>query len=100
MIGVRADVEGSCKGTGGWFRATRVSVTYDHPFHAPQENTINIDFMDDQGGLGARISAELTPESARRLVAAIEAVLARAEAAGHLERDEPELSLVGVSQRS
>lgn len=85
MIVTQAQIEGSGKGAAGWFAASRVHVSYDHPFHAPHEHALNIDFVDDQGGLGARVSAELTVESARRLVAAIESVLARAEAAGHLE---------------
>ena len=97
MIGTQAKVEASCKGTGGWFRASKVAVTYDHPFHAHAENTLNIDFVDERDGLGARISAELTPESARRLVRAIESVLARAEAAGHIDAPESDETRPGES---
>ena len=54
-------ISGSAKGGSGWFRVTDGSVYFDHPVHAPYGHTLNIDF--------------LTPESARALMKAIEAVL-------------------------
>jgi hypothetical protein len=59
-------------------------VSYDHPYHAPHEHALNIDFVDEAQGPGARVAVELEAESARRLVDAIQAVLARAEAGGYL----------------
>jgi hypothetical protein len=46
----------------------------------PLEHALNIDFVNPEHGLGARIAVELSPESARNLVRSIEAALARGEA--------------------
>ena len=35
---------GSGKGANGWFNVTDAMVYYDHPFHAPMDHTLNIDF--------------------------------------------------------
>jgi len=88
MIGVQAKISGSGKGVGGWFVLDQVNVTYDHPYHAPEEHALNIDFVNEAHGPGARVAVELTPESARELVQAIQAALARAEAGGFIETRE------------
>ena len=54
-------------------------VYYDHPFHSPDDHTLNIDFVNEELGLDARIPVELTAESARALVQAIEAALESGE---------------------
>ena len=72
------DVEGSGKGTAGWFSLTRATVYFDHPQHAPAEHTLNIDFLNPQQGPSARVAVELTAQSARALAAAIESALASA----------------------
>jgi hypothetical protein len=68
-------VSGSAKGTDGWFRATDASVYFDHPVHAPEAHTLNIDFLAPGQGPSARVAVELTAESARALAKAIESVL-------------------------
>ena len=68
-------ISGSAKGPDGWFRVSDSSVYFDHPVHAPQEHTLNIDFLAPRQGPSARVALELTPASARALVKAIEAVL-------------------------
>jgi len=73
-------VSGSAKGPGdrgpdGWFRVTDGSVYFDHPVHAPEDHTLNIDFLAPGQGPAARVAVELTAESARALAKAIEAVL-------------------------
>jgi hypothetical protein len=74
---VKDRVEGSAKGPGGsWFRVSDVTVYFDHPVHAMAEHTLNIDFADPAKGPAARIARELTAESARTLVAAIQEALA------------------------
>jgi hypothetical protein len=88
MIGVQAKISGSGKGTSGWFTLDQVNVSYDHPYHAREEHALNIDFVNEADGPGARVAVELTPESARELVQAIQAALARAEAGGYLETAE------------
>jgi len=40
---------------------------------------LNIDFVNDKMGLGARVAVELSPESARKLVDAILTALSRGE---------------------
>ena len=51
---------------------------------APLEHAVNIDFVNEALGPGARVAVELSAEAARALVATIEAVLAGAEAGGQL----------------
>jgi Family of unknown function (DUF6295) len=70
------DVEGSGKGTAGWFELTKATVYFDHPQHAPAEHTLNIDFLNPQQGPAARVAVELTAQSARALATAIESALA------------------------
>lgn len=85
MIVQQAAVEGSGKGAGGWFAVRQANVSYDHPFHAPLEHALNIDFVDEAQGPGARVAVELTPAAARSLVSTILAVLEEAKAGGFLE---------------
>jgi hypothetical protein len=80
-----ADVSGSGKGAQGWFTLNKANVAYDHPFHAPLDHALVIDFINDTHGPGARVAVELTAESARELVRAIQAALAAGEAEGMLE---------------
>jgi hypothetical protein len=85
MIVKQIGIEGSGKGTSGWFKVQQANVSYDHPFNARLEHALNIDFVNEAQGPGARVAVELTAESARNLVETILAVLAQAEAGGHLE---------------
>ena len=84
MIAERVQIEGSGKGTSGWFRVTQANVSYDHPFDAPMEHALNIDFVNEDRGPGARVAVELSAESARSLVETILDVLDQAEAGGHV----------------
>jgi hypothetical protein len=78
---MRAPVQGSAKGPNGtWFRVTDATVYFDHPVHAMAEHTLNIDLAAPDRGPAARVAIELTAESARELVAAINAALASAPA--------------------
>ena len=71
-----SDVEGSGKGTAGWFALRQATVYFDHPQHAPAEHTLNIDFLNPGQGPSARVAVELTAASARALAAAIGTALA------------------------
>ena len=84
-IAEQVEIEGSGKGKEGWFTLRQANVSYDHPFNAPLEHALNIDFVNEAQGPGARVAVELSAESARALVATILAVLGEAEAGGHLE---------------
>ena len=85
MIADQIPIQGSGKAGTGWFEVREANVTYDHPFNLPAEHALNIDFVNEAMGPGARVAVELTAESARALVSAIRTVLARAEAGGHVE---------------
>jgi len=78
---VATDVAGSAKGPQGWFPVTSAQVYFDHPFHAPFEHTLNIDFSDPARGPSARVAVELSAESARALMQSIQAALDAAGAA-------------------
>jgi hypothetical protein len=79
MIVENAQVTGSGKGSDGWFKLRKVNVSFDHPFNAQFEHAVNIDFVNDEFGLGARVAVELSPDSARRVMEAIGTALARGE---------------------
>jgi hypothetical protein len=73
---MRAALEGSAKGpNGSWFHVTDATVYFDHPVHAMAEHALNIDVAAPADGPGARVAIELTAQSARELVAAIQAAL-------------------------
>ena len=68
---VTLSVEGSGKGSEGWFPLTDASVYFDHPVHAPAEHTLNLDLLNPSQGASARVAVELDPHSARSLAVAI-----------------------------
>ncbi|MFL2756400.1 MAG: DUF6295 family protein [Dehalococcoidia bacterium] len=77
MICETTNLEGSAKGQSGWFKLKKVNVTYDHPFNAPWEYGINIDFVNPDIGVGSRVAVELNPQSAKDLINAITVALER-----------------------
>ena len=85
MIVQQVEVEGSGKGASGWFPVRQVNVSYDHPYHIRLEHALNIDFVNEAQGPGARVAVELSVEAARTLVSTILAVLDEADRGGHLE---------------
>ena len=85
MIVQQAQIEGSGKRGENWFPLRQVNVSFDHPFDAPFEHALNIDFVNEAQGPGARVAVELSAEAARKLVETIQAVLQRAEAGGYVE---------------
>jgi hypothetical protein len=84
MIVEKITVDGSAKGTGGWFKIEQANVSFDHPFHAPLEHALNIDFVNEALGPSARVAVELSESAARELVRSILAVLDEAERTGNL----------------
>ncbi len=84
MIVRQVQVLGSGRGASGWFKLRSANVSYDHPFDAPFEHALNIDFVDESQGTAGRVAVELSADSARELVATIQAVLAQAESGGYL----------------
>lgn len=84
MIVEKVKIDGSGKGTGGWFKLEGANVSYDHPFNAPFEHALNIDFVNESQGPSARVAVELSEQAARDLVRTILAILDQAEASGQL----------------
>lgn len=84
----RLELSGSGKAQAGWIPITSASVYFDHPVHAPQEHTLNIDFQNLGLGPAARVAVELDRRSAAELAAAIEGLLAAG--AGDGSTGEPE----------
>ncbi len=85
MIAMQVKIEGSGKTASGWFKLAEADVSYDHPFDAPFEHALNIDFVNESQGPGARVAVELSIEAARALVDAINEVLERAEVGGYIK---------------
>lgn len=71
MIADKIRVAGSGKGPDGWFNLDEAYVSYDHPFHAPLDHALNIDFVSERNGVGTRVAVELDRASAARLADAI-----------------------------
>ncbi|MBE0671224.1 MAG: hypothetical protein IH588_11595 [Anaerolineales bacterium] len=86
MIVEKVKVEGSGKGSTGWFALQQANVSYDHPFNAPYEHALNIDFVNESQGPSARVAVELSESAARELVRTILSVLDQAEAGGHVRK--------------
>jgi hypothetical protein len=86
MISQQIKIEGCGKSGSGWFTLREADVSYDHPFQAPFEHALNIDFVNEAQGPGARVAVELSADAARALVETILSVLNRAEEGGFLEK--------------
>jgi hypothetical protein len=84
MIASKVAITGCGKGGGAWFDVDQALVSYDHPYEAPFEHALNIDFVNKALGPGARIAIELDAAAARRLVQTIQDVLDQAEAGGFI----------------
>ena len=77
----KTEVSGSGKGTRAWIRIDTANVYFDHPYHAPLDHSLNIDFTCEADGGRDRIAIELSAESAKALVEKIQAALAAGELA-------------------
>ena len=76
---LRTELAGSAKVSGGdWHHISSAVVYFDHPVHAMDDHTLNIDLVMPAAGPSARVAIELTAASARTLVDAINAALASA----------------------
>lgn len=84
MIAHKVPLDGSGKGSAGWFAVNQANVSYDHPFHIRLEHALNIDFVNESLGLGARVAVELSEQDARQLAVTILEILDKAKEGGHL----------------
>jgi hypothetical protein len=85
----KAALAGSAKGAKGWMKIDTANIYYDHPFHAPFEHALNIDFVNEAAGGRERVAVELSAAAARELIRQIEAAL---------ETGEKEHGLAGISE--
>lgn len=76
----RVALRGSGKGATGWFSVREATVYVDHPVHAPDLHTLNVDLRNPDLGASARVALELDAPSARALARAIMEALAHAPA--------------------
>lgn len=77
----KSKMAGMAKGPEGWFDVQQANVYYDHPFSAPMDHALIIDFVNNPDQAGNRVSVELSKESAERLIESIQAALATGEEA-------------------
>ena len=77
----KAQVTGSAKGPSGWMRIDTANVYFDHPYHAPLDHALAIDFVCEADGGRERVAVELSADSARALIEKIMAALASGQAA-------------------
>ncbi len=75
MIVETAAIAGVGKGTQDWIKVDQVNVSFDHPFKAPFDHALNIDFVDSSKGPGARVAVEIDAKSAKQLILSIQAAL-------------------------
>ena len=71
----QARLKGSGKGPAGWFPLTQANVTFDHPTVAFLEESLNIDFFNNEADASERITVEISADAAKQLVIAIENAL-------------------------
>ena len=76
----KAEIFGSAKGPRGWFHVDTANVYFDHPYHAPLDHSLNIDFVNEAEGAPVRVAVELSAESARALAQKILSALDAGEA--------------------
>ena len=81
----KAEISGTGKGATGWFNLSQANVYYDHPYDAPLDHALIIDFVKDTNQPGNRVAVELSRESALRLVESINTALTTGEAAHETE---------------
>jgi len=85
MIAHQVKLEGRGRSGPEWFEVREANVSYDHPYELPLEHALNIDFVNEALGPGARVAVELSIDAAQKLVKTIQEVLAQAEQRGVLE---------------
>lgn len=77
----KAKMFGSAKGPKGWMTIDTANVYYDHPYHAPLDHALGIDFICEANGGRERVAIEISAESALELCEKIMAALASGDAA-------------------
>lgn len=73
----KVPVFGSAKAGDEWRRIDTAHVYFDHPFDAPLDHALSVDFLNHSVGSRERVAVELSAETARALANAILAALDR-----------------------
>ncbi|MBM84859.1 MAG: hypothetical protein CMM47_02410 [Rhodospirillaceae bacterium] len=74
------EADGKAKGVDGWFALSHAVVSYDHPNHALLEDSIIVDFVNRDRAPGMRTAAELSLETAKALLGALDRAIRASEA--------------------
>ena len=64
-------LSGSAKGPEGWIPVLEANVYFDHPYHAPLDHALTIDFLNPAKGAASRVAVEMDAASAKELAEAI-----------------------------
>jgi hypothetical protein len=75
-------VTGSAKGAAGWMTINTAVVAVDHPSHATLDHALLVDFVDSGRSVSERVALELSVESARQLITAMQTAVDAFERAG------------------
>jgi hypothetical protein len=78
-------ITGSGKGAQGWFPVRVANVGFDHPFNAPFDHAVLLDFMNPEMGASARVAVEMNIASAKALIEKLQSAVAQAELTGVAE---------------
>ena len=92
------DMTGAAKGARGWMKIDTATIYYDHPYYAPLDHSLNIDFVNQAAGAPERVALELSAESARELVRKIEA--AGITKMAELAQQPADLTVPGIGERN
>ena len=84
-ISEQAPINGMGKGAQGWFPVSVANVGFDHPFNAPFEHAVLLDFMNPDLGAGARVAVEINIASAKALIEKLQSAVDQAELSGVAE---------------
>lgn len=61
------EMSGSAKGSARWTKVAQAQVYHDHPFSAPFEEAVIVDFLNRDRDASSRVGLELSADSARAL---------------------------------
>jgi hypothetical protein len=85
MITMQAAINGSGKGSAGWFPVTHANVGYDHATHSQLDHAVLLDFVNPGMGVGARVAVEMDLASGKALLAQLQAAIEAAEREGYTD---------------
>ncbi len=76
----KTKMDGVAKGPDGWMDIAQANVYFDHPFKAPMDHALIIDFVHDPDRPDGRVALEISAESGKRLIESIQRALTTGEA--------------------